>query len=108
MFPNPCYALALHTTTPDLGLALDWVPSAQGSGLMQDSPIPRSLVLSLGREMATTLHHHLQTFLEPQCWEDLAFLAVAKGPGGFTGTRLGLVTARTIAQQLELPLLGLS
>jgi len=108
--PNPCYALALHTTTPDLGLALDGVPSAQrsGPGRIQDSSVPRSLVLSLGREMATTLHHHLQTFLEPQCWEDLAFLAVAKGPGGFTGTRLGLVTARTIAQQLELPLFALS
>lgn len=28
--------------------------------------------------------------------------------GSFTGTRLGVVTARILAQQLEVPLLGLS
>jgi tRNA threonylcarbamoyl adenosine modification protein YeaZ len=121
---GPRYALALHTTTPDLGLALDVVRSGVRSGTVQSDRVesggiqsettqqtinvPRSLILSLGREMATTLHQHLQMFLAPQSWEDLAFLAVAKGPGGFTGTRLGLVTARTIAQQLELPLFALS
>jgi tRNA threonylcarbamoyl adenosine modification protein YeaZ len=33
---------------------------------------------------------------------------VAIGPGGFTGTRLGVVLARTLAQQLNLPLFGIS
>jgi tRNA threonylcarbamoyl adenosine modification protein YeaZ len=46
--------------------------------------------------------------LLPQTWQDLAFIAVAKGPGGFTGTRVGVVTARTIAQQLNIPLFGIS
>ena len=46
--------------------------------------------------------------MPPQTWADLTFLAVAKGPGGFTGTRLGVVTARTLAQQLDLPLFGIS
>jgi tRNA threonylcarbamoyladenosine biosynthesis protein TsaB len=31
---------------------------------------------------------------------------VATGPGGFTGTRLTVVLARTLAQQLQLPLDG--
>lgn len=101
----PRYALALHTTTPDLGLALDFV---EGGMSQEQASLPRSLVLPLGREMATDLHQQLQHFLQPQSWQDLGFLAVAKGPGGFTGTRLGLVTARTIAQQLELPLFALS
>jgi len=35
-------------------------------------------------------------------------LAVATGPGGFTGTRLSVVMARTLAQQLGCPLLGVS
>jgi tRNA A37 threonylcarbamoyladenosine modification protein TsaB len=35
-------------------------------------------------------------------------LAVATGPGGFTGTRLSVVMARTMAQQLACPLLGVS
>jgi tRNA threonylcarbamoyl adenosine modification protein YeaZ len=46
--------------------------------------------------------------LQPQTWQDLAFIAVAKGPGGFTGTRIGVVTARTLAQQLDIPLFGIS
>lgn len=104
MKPAPLhYALALHTTTPDLGLALGpWEREKS------DPEQRRFVVLPLGREMAATLHQHLQTFLEPQVWSDLKCLAVAKGPGGFTGTRLGLVTARTIAQQLDLPLFALS
>jgi tRNA threonylcarbamoyl adenosine modification protein YeaZ len=39
-------------------------------------------------------------------WPQLARLAVATGPGGFTGTRLTVTLARTLAQQLGLPLDG--
>jgi len=46
--------------------------------------------------------------MQPLTWQDLAFLAVVVGPGGFTGTRIGVVAARTLAQQLELPLFGIS
>jgi tRNA threonylcarbamoyl adenosine modification protein YeaZ len=91
------YGLALHTTTPDLGLAL--------SDFSQET---RSQVLPLGRSMAAELHLYLAEFLQPQSWQDLSFIAVAAGPGGFTGTRLGVVTARTLAQQLQIPLFPVS
>lgn len=91
------YGLAIHTASPDLGLAID---NFAGSA--------RSQVWSLGRDLSTHLHVHLANFLQPQTWMDLAFVAVAQGPGGFTGTRLGVVTARTLAQQLELPLYAVS
>ncbi len=58
--------------------------------------------------MSTHLHQHLNDFLSPQQWGDLAFIAVARGPGGFTGTRIGVVTARTLAQQLNIPLVAIS
>ena len=103
--PEGGYGLALHTTTPDLGLALGYFPNPPNPPA--DHPL-RMAVIPLGREMAATLHSHLQAFLAPQTWSELQFLAVAKGPGGFTGTRLGLVTARTIAQQLEIPLFAFS
>jgi tRNA threonylcarbamoyl adenosine modification protein YeaZ len=63
---------------------------------------------ALGRDLSTQMHSLLMAFIEPYAWTDLSFLAVAQGPGGFTGTRIGVVTARTLAQQLEIPLFGVS
>ncbi|MEO1521979.1 MAG: tRNA (adenosine(37)-N6)-threonylcarbamoyltransferase complex dimerization subunit type 1 TsaB [Cyanobacteria bacterium J06633_2] len=91
------YALAIHTASPELGLAI-----RNGAGS------ERSQTWNLGRDLSTQLHVHLNEFLHPQQWSDLAFIAVAKGPGGFTGTRIGVVTARTLAQQLNIPLFSIS
>ncbi len=91
------YGFALHTSSPELGLAL--------SNFAGDS---RCRTWDLGRSLSTELHHHLAEFIQPQTWADLAFIAVAKGPGSFTGTRIGVVTARTLAQQLGIPLFAIS
>ena len=96
-FPDHKYALALHTTTPQLGIAI--------TNFNDDT---RSQVWELGRDLAVHLHQNLLEVLQPQTWQDLEFIAVARGPGGFTGTRVGMVTARTIAQQLDIPLFGIS
>jgi len=89
--------LALHTTSPQLGLAIQ-----------DQTENTRSQTWNLGRDTSSQLHHLLRTFIQPLSWQDLNWLAVAKGPGGFTGTRLGMVTARTLAQQLHLPLFAIS
>lgn len=91
------YGLAIHTTSPQLGVAI--------ANFVDDT---RSSTWDLGRDMSTHLHQYLAEFLMPQTWADLAFIAVAKGPGGFTGTRIGVVTARTLAQQLDIPLFAIS
>jgi tRNA threonylcarbamoyl adenosine modification protein YeaZ len=91
------YALSLHTTTPELGLAI--------SNFTGDT---RSQVWELGRDLSSYVHQYLIEFIKPQTWTDLAFLAVAQGPGGFTGTRIGVVLARTLGQQLDIPVLGIS
>ena len=94
---NNKYAIALHTSTPQLGIAIN---NYDGDN--------RTQVWDLGRGLASKLHQNLQQIIVPQTWQDLEFIAVAKGPGGFTGTRVGVVTARTLAQQLNIPLFGIS
>ncbi|WP_121970078.1 tRNA (adenosine(37)-N6)-threonylcarbamoyltransferase complex dimerization subunit type 1 TsaB [Leptolyngbya sp. BC1307] len=92
--------LAIHTTSPQLGLAIAAIDSQE--------PIARHQVWDLGRDVSSHLHVKLIEFIAPYTWQDLSFIAVAKGPGGFTGTRIGVVAARTLAQQLEIPLFGVS
>ncbi len=90
--------LAIHTSSPDLGLAI-------GS----QAEIHHE-VWDLGREMTTYFHEKLAEFIAPQSFQtlNLDFIAVAKGPGSFTGTRMGMTVARTLAQQLQIPLFGIS
>jgi len=91
------YGLALDTTSADLSIAL--------SNFAEDA---RSQTWNLGRDLSSQLHVHLNKILQPQTWSDLQFIAVAKGPGSFTSIRIGVVTARTLAQQLQIPIYGIS
>jgi tRNA threonylcarbamoyl adenosine modification protein YeaZ len=91
------YGLAIHTSSPELGLSL--------SNFADDS---RYSTWDLGRDLSLYLHQYLAEFIQPQTWEDLGWIAVAKGPGSFTGNRIGVVTARTLAQQLDIPLFAIS
>jgi tRNA threonylcarbamoyl adenosine modification protein YeaZ len=91
------YGLALHTSSPALGLAI---------GSSADDV--RHQTWNLGRETSNYLHPYLLNFLSPQTWQDFGWIAVANGPGGFTGTRLGVVTVRTLGQQLDLPVFTIS
>ncbi len=104
--PSP-WLLALHSTSEVLGLGLaPLAPSSEVSAQEAQSPCIRSH--SLGRRLSNDLLTCVEELLPAQQWRKLGRLAVATGPGGFTGTRVTVVFARTLAQQLALPLDGFS
>jgi tRNA threonylcarbamoyladenosine biosynthesis protein TsaB len=94
------WVLALHSSSETLGVALQ--------PLHQPEIPARMAAFPLGRGLANSLLPCVETLLPARDWPRLARLAVATGPGGFTGTRLTVAMARTLAQQLNLSLDGIS
>jgi tRNA threonylcarbamoyl adenosine modification protein YeaZ len=72
------------------------------------SDISNVEVFDDGRGLSNTLITRVSAMLPRERWKNLNGLAVAIGPGGFTGTRLSVVMARTLAEQLDCPLLGIT
>ena len=97
------WLLALHSSTESLGVGV--LDLAAGAPLADP---PRLQAFPLGRALSNQLFACVEAVLPAAEWPRLARLAVATGPGGFTGTRLTVVLARTLAQQLALPLDGVS
>ncbi|WP_107670347.1 tRNA (adenosine(37)-N6)-threonylcarbamoyltransferase complex dimerization subunit type 1 TsaB [Cyanothece sp. BG0011] len=93
----PIYGLGLHTTSSQLGLSFS-----------NFSTEYYTKTWNLDRQLSNYLHQYLQEFIQAKSWQDFKFIAVATGPGSFTSNRIGLVTARTLAQQLTIPLFGIS
>lgn len=106
--------LALHSSSATLGVACG--PEGQpGEGILQtepvespDDPLDQVACFPLGRELSNALPACVSSVVAPAHWPRIVRLAVATGPGGFTGTRLTVVMARTLAQQLSCPLDGVS
>jgi tRNA threonylcarbamoyl adenosine modification protein YeaZ len=92
------WLLALHSSSETLGLAVcDAEDPAEGI---------RILSRPMGRQLTNGLIPAVEELLPQAEWASIGRLAVSTGPGGFTGTRLTVVMARTLAQQLGCPLHG--
>jgi tRNA threonylcarbamoyl adenosine modification protein YeaZ len=89
--------LALHSSSETLGV-----------GVLGLAPHLQLASFPLGRQLSNDLLPCVETLLPAEQWPQLDRLVVATGPGGFTGTRLTVVLARTLAQQLQIPLHGFS
>lgn len=93
------WLLALHSSSDRLGVGLLACDATAAAA-------PQLAVFETGRDLANRLFPCLESVLPASAWPQLRRLAVATGPGGFTSTRLTVVVARTLAQQLRLPLDG--
>jgi tRNA threonylcarbamoyl adenosine modification protein YeaZ len=92
------WLLALHSSSETLGLAVCDAENPAGG--------TRILSRSMGRQLTNGLISAVEELLPRAEWASIGRLAVSTGPGGFTGTRLTVVMARTLAQQLGCPLHG--
>jgi tRNA threonylcarbamoyladenosine biosynthesis protein TsaB len=89
--------LGFDTATPSTAVAL-WSPGQAVE--RRDDPPPGSRPTHASR---------LLTLIEEIVdWDAVERIAVGIGPGGFTGLRLGIATARALAQARDLPLVGVS
>ena len=89
-------------------VALEWDPrSSQGrSGLK----LAGEWALNVDATQSDRLLWGIHELLEAARWrlEDVNLFGVGVGPGSFTGLRIGVTTARTLAQTLGKPLVGVS
>lgn len=62
------------------------------------------------RQLAKGLLAYLRETLQGQgkTFDDIQGIGVYKGPGSFTGLRIGLTVVNTLADSLEIPIVGVS
>ena len=92
--------LAINTSTLRLSLAL----------IRKSGAIAGELFLSTGKRHYGALFPSLDFLLNSVGIQlpDISCVAVAVGPGSFTGLRVGLATAKGLAHSLRIPIVGVS
>ena len=94
------YFLALHSCSDHFGVALKNIKNPESK--------IKSEVFDIGRTLSNKLFSCVEKTLPSNFWKQILRIAVAKGPGSFTSTRLTISMARTIAQQINCPLDSIS
>ncbi len=90
--------LALNTATATTRLQLY---NESGKALQED-------IWESGRQLSAQLLDHIEALLEAQkaTWSDLTGVVVFQGPGSFTGLRIGITVANTLAFASAIPIVG--
>lgn len=89
-------------------LAIDTTSEVLSLGLMKDGRCVAQHYEAVGREMNRSILSVIDRMLvgAELDTEALQLIVAARGPGSFTGTRIGLAMARSFAQVCGLPLVG--
>nr|YP_002048962.1 hypothetical protein PCC_0311 [Paulinella chromatophora]ACB42752.1 hypothetical protein PCC_0311 [Paulinella chromatophora] len=93
--------LALHSSSNTLGVAC-------GPCQKTSKDILKVASFPIGKRLSNDLLSCVESVLPAKEWGRLKRLAVATGPGSFTSTRLAIIMARTLCQQLHCPLDGIN
>ncbi|MDB5163495.1 MAG: hypothetical protein JWS12_112 [Candidatus Saccharibacteria bacterium] len=77
-------------------------------GLFQDSSQLAYQTWSAHRQLGLTIHNKILDLLKSQKkdWKDIQGVVCFKGPGSFTGLRIGLSVGNTLAMSNNLPIVA--
>ena len=85
-------------------------PNAELSLLTADGKILSTSNWLGHRQLSTTILQKINQLLEDHScnWQDLSGLVVFRGPGSFTGLRIGITVANTLSYSLKINIAGAS
>lgn len=91
-------------------LALETSSLVSSIALISDEKVVGELNIETDRHHSEQLVPHIDLLLKTTGIEkrSLSSIAVAVGPGSFTGIRIGLATAKSLAYVLKIPVIGVS
>ena len=89
-------------------LALRTDKAASEIGLYENDKELAYEVWQAHRQLAETIHNKIKTLLNQngKAWSDIEGILVYRGPGSFTGLRIGLSVANALAASLNIPING--
>jgi len=91
-------------------LAIDTSNYVLGVALLEENQVLGEYITNLKKNHSVRIMPAIQTLMK-DCGRvpaDLTRIVVAKGPGSYTGVRIGVTIAKTLAWTLNIPLVGVS
>jgi tRNA threonylcarbamoyladenosine biosynthesis protein TsaB len=91
-------------------LAIDTSNYALGVALIEDNQVLGEYITNLKKNHSVRIMPAIQTLMKDceRVPAQLTRIVVAKGPGSYTGVRIGVTIAKTLAWSLKIPLVGVS
>ncbi|PLS08945.1 tRNA (adenosine(37)-N6)-threonylcarbamoyltransferase complex dimerization subunit type 1 TsaB [Neobacillus cucumis] len=91
-------------------LAIDTSNYVLGVALLEENQVLGEYITNLKKNHSVRIMPAIQTLMKDCGKEpaDLTKIVVAKGPGSYTGVRIGVTIAKTLAWTLHIPLVGVS
>jgi tRNA threonylcarbamoyladenosine biosynthesis protein TsaB len=91
-------------------LAIDTSNEVLGVAILKENEVIGEIVTNIAKNHSVRLMPAIEFLMKEVNLipEQLDKIVVAKGPGSYTGVRIGLTTAKTLAWSLNIPIVGVS